>query len=376
MRIISPLFCLISPVTAYTLVHEFSGQTFFNGWDFFDGYDPTTYGDTTYLNQAEAQAAHLAYVDSNSGHAFIRVDNTTNVPDQQKRNTIEIFTHEFYPVGSVFILDAVHIPWGCSVWPSFWTRGENWPYGGEIDIIEYANLMGFNQMALHTSAGCTHTTPQSQVGQTLEPNCNATSGAGCTVAEKKPNSYGPGFASAGGGVWATQFDVSGIYIWFWSRPDVPPSLSLANTTIDPASWGPPSASYPASSCDIGSHFAAQQLVMDIQLCGAFGNPTYNNTCGPGSCYDLSVRGPGSPTYDNAYFEISYVRVFGTGNATSSNSSTSTTGTATATKSGSPTATHSAPASGGDNTSGSAPGLSQPFALFSVVGLLLLGSAVL
>ncbi|TFK49664.1 hypothetical protein OE88DRAFT_1682717 [Heliocybe sulcata] len=361
---------LVSHVVAYTLVKEYSGQNFFDGWDFFNGYDPSTYGDTQYVGPlSAAQSAHLAYVDSSSGHAFMRVDNTTNVAYPNKRNTVEIYTSDFYPVGSVFIMDAARLPWGCSVWPSFWTRGSNWPYDGEIDIVEYANLMGNNQMALHTAAGCTHTTPSNQVGQTIEPNCNATDGAGCTVSEKKPNSYGPGFASAGGGVWATQFDTSGIYIWFWSRSDVPSSISLSNTSIDPTSWGAPSASYPASSCDIGSHFGAQQLVLDIQLCGAFGNPTYNQTCPPGDCYLNSVIGPGSPTYDNAYFEISYVRVFGLTNATSNGSST-TTGSASATspgaaRTGSPTSTQ------GSGTSDALPMLSHPLSLLSLAAVLLL-----
>ncbi|KZT19023.1 glycoside hydrolase family 16 protein [Neolentinus lepideus HHB14362 ss-1] len=361
----------VSPAVTYTLVKEYSGQNFFDDWDFFNGYDPSTYGDTQYVGPfSAAQSAHLAYVDSSSGHAFIKVDNTTNVAYPNKRNTIEIYTEDFYPVGSVFIMDAAHLPWGCSVWPSFWTRGSNWPYDGEIDIIEYANLMGFNQMALHTAAGCTHTTPSTQEGSTIEPNCNATSGAGCTVMEKKANSYGPGFASAGGGVFAAQFDVSGIYIWFWSRPDVPSTISISNTTIDPSTWGAASAAYPASSCDIASHFGNQQLVIDIQLCGAFGDPTYNQTCTPGDCYLSSVIGPGSPTYDNAYFEISYVRVFGSTNATNATTggASSTTGSATGTSAsgtGGPAATQ------GGGTSGAPSTLSHPFTLLGLAGVVVL-----
>ena len=33
--------------------------------------------------------------------------------------------------------------------------------------------------------------------------------AGCTVMETAPNSIGAGFNGAGGGVYATQFDISG-----------------------------------------------------------------------------------------------------------------------------------------------------------------------
>ena len=121
-------------------------------------------------------------------------------------------THEFYQVGSVFIFDASHIPAGCSVWPSFWTRGPDWPLGGEIDVLENVNLATANQMTLHTSAGCTQAATVTQLGKTQNTNCSlgVDSADGCTVVETQQDSFGDGFNSAGGGVWATQFDESGI----------------------------------------------------------------------------------------------------------------------------------------------------------------------
>lgn len=106
---------------------------------------------------------------------------------------------------------AVHMPYGCSVWPSFWTKAaDNWPYTGEIDIIEYINLMQANQMAIHSDFACT--VPENQ--QTLQSGRplithNCTDEPGCTVRETKPDSIGPAFNSKGGGVYAAQFDVSG-----------------------------------------------------------------------------------------------------------------------------------------------------------------------
>ncbi|TFK55153.1 glycoside hydrolase family 16 protein [Heliocybe sulcata] len=314
--------------SAYQLAHEYSGKSFFDGWNFFDGYDYDQSGDAMYLGQSAATSANLAYVDSSSGHAIVKVDNATDVPWNDKRNSVEISTQDFYGVGSVFVADFAHLPYGCSVWPAFWTRGKVWPDQGEIDIIETVNLMGYNQMALHTTSGCSHTTPANQVGSSGETNCNATSGSGCTVAEKKANSFGADFATAGGGVFATQFDESGIYIWFWSRADVPSTISASNTTIDPSTWGAPSAAYPSSSCAIDTYFGAQQLVLDINLCGQWANSTYSETCGSGDCYLNSVINAGSPTYDTAYFEIAYLRVFAADNATVVSPSGTTTGSGT------------------------------------------------
>ena len=112
----------------------------------------------------------------------------------------------------MIIFDAVHLPFGCSVWPAFWTRAPNWPHGGEIDILEEVNLVTNNQMVLHTDPGCTQADGVTQLGNTRGADCSAglNSRTGCAVTETQPNSFGDGFNNAGGGVWATQFDESGI----------------------------------------------------------------------------------------------------------------------------------------------------------------------
>jgi hypothetical protein len=56
-----------------------------------------------------------------------------------------------------------------------------------------------------------------KVGKTLGSNCLSIAGTdhnGCVTEETKPNSFGKGFAQAGGGAYAVQIDVSGIYIWY------------------------------------------------------------------------------------------------------------------------------------------------------------------
>ena len=55
------------------------------------------------------------------------------------------------------------------------------------------------------------------------------------------------------------------------RADLPQSILQATSTssIDISEWGTPSASYPAFSCNIPQFFTAQQLVIDITLCGGW-----------------------------------------------------------------------------------------------------------
>ncbi|KAJ7190931.1 glycoside hydrolase family 16 protein [Mycena pura] len=283
---------------AYDIVDDFSGLTFFDNWDFYGNYDNLTLGDVVWLNEADAFTQELALVNS-AGNVIIKVDNFSNVPMNQKRNSVRITTKSSYSLGSLWIIDAVHLPYGCSVWPSIWTLGPSWPNGGEIDIIEGINQMPNNQYAMHTTPGCLHTTPPEQTGTSSLVDCSQASG--CLVAENAPNSFQSGFAAAGGG-----------------RPNVPASITQATATssIDLSDWGTPSASYVNSTCTIEDFFGPQQLVIDITLCGEWaGLPSfYDQTCasaGPtGICYNDNVVGSGT-NYDEAYFELRYVRAYTT-----------------------------------------------------------------
>ncbi len=70
-------------------------------------------------------------------------------------------------------------------------------------------------MTIHTGPGCSISQGVSQTGTTLRTDCGPSSdNAGCSVLEANTKSYGKPFADSGGGVWVTQFDTSGIRIWF------------------------------------------------------------------------------------------------------------------------------------------------------------------
>jgi hypothetical protein len=313
--LLSLFLSLFSVVSCYFIVDDFSGLSFFDNWDFYGNYDNLTLGDVVWVDEPVAFSQELALVNA-AGNVIIKVDNFSNVPFNQKRNSVRITTSNSYDLGSLFIIDAVHLPFGCSVWPSIWTMGPAWPAGGEIDIIEGINLDLNNQYALHTTPGCIHTTPSEQTGTSSIPDCSQASG--CLVGENAPNSYMSGFAAAGGGVYAAQFDYTGIFIWFWSRPNVPASIteSTATSSIDLSDWGPPSASYVNNTCTIENFFGPQKMVIDITLCGEYaGIPSeYLATCagqGPtGICYNDNVVGNGA-NYNDAYFELRYVRTYTT-----------------------------------------------------------------
>lgn len=55
-------------------------------------------------------------------------------------------------------------------------------------------------------------------GQLTQQQCanNASDGAGCTIVDSADNSYGAGFAAAGGGTYITELSDEGVKIWFYT----------------------------------------------------------------------------------------------------------------------------------------------------------------
>jgi len=140
LYLFSYVLSLLPRSVSYDLVRDYSGTTFFDRWDFYGSWDNLTLGDVVWLDRVSAFQENLVYIDEHN-RAIIKVDNITDVPWNEKRSSIRITSHDFYSVGSLWIIDLTHLPYGCSVWPAFWSKGPQWPDHGEIDIIEGVNLM-------------------------------------------------------------------------------------------------------------------------------------------------------------------------------------------------------------------------------------------
>ena len=62
-----------------------------------------------FVTASAAVSNKLAYVDPSTDHAIIKVDNTTTVPYNDKRNTVRINTLDKFSVGSVWVADMVYV---------------------------------------------------------------------------------------------------------------------------------------------------------------------------------------------------------------------------------------------------------------------------
>ncbi|KLO18259.1 hypothetical protein SCHPADRAFT_845310 [Schizopora paradoxa] len=356
----------------YSLVFNHQGANFFNNWNFYNGIDTNNTGNVLY--QTKQQATDLGLIGLNSaGNTIIKVDNkTSGVGDPTfGRPSVMMTSNYQLSSGNLLLFDAVHLPFGCSVWPAFWSQGQVWPDDGEIDILEGVNLQKNNRFSLHTLNGCKHPDASSalsslETGSLVSTDCfNQTNfNQGCIVEVPTTASYGADFASAGGGVYAMLWNDTGISLWFFQRSNIPSDLPTDNP--NPSAWPLPTAWYPTSSCDWQTFIKPQTLILDITICGNFALNVFNQTCS-GNCLDL-VQTPSN--YDTAYFEISYIKVFQQTNGSTPSVSPEGTASPTGTQSGSSASGTSSSGGGSGSSTGAASPLMSVSTLASVFSLFL------
>ncbi|KAH9475198.1 putative glycosidase C21B10.07 [Psilocybe cubensis] len=277
----------------------YAGQTFFDEWDFFDVDDPTHY-----VNKSTAQEMGLFWVADN-GTVFMKADDTSVLPFNASRASIRITSQKIYTTG-LFILDLNRAPWGCAIWPAFWTFGNPWPHVGEIDILEGVHDNEHNQITWHTDAGCIFDTNATFTGQVGNTDCvaNETVNIGCDVVEWSRASYGPFFESQGGGVLAMKWDENDISVWSFFRAAIPADITAG--TPNPSLWGVPSAMLRNTMCDIPKYFANHSIVFDITFCGVWAGNSYATSGCPGTCADR-IMDPAN--FENATWSINSLKVY-------------------------------------------------------------------
>ncbi|KAF7325145.1 GH16 domain-containing protein [Mycena kentingensis (nom. inval.)] len=246
----------------------------------------------------------------------MRANNAVNTTDVL--NTGEVQYRKSVDVGTLFVIDAKHLPFGRSVWPrvsrstACWRRDRSGPREWrwtslrrltwwvlvERRVLEAEHgptQMEHNKMALHSHGQhCVQQQNVTQVGQSLKRNCIGPTGAGVYGRRDAGKSPQQGLKDAGGGAFAMQFDQAGIFVWFWSwstsRQPLSDNRSMEMKLTD---WGTPSAAFPAAGCDISEEFAAQYLVFTITLCGLWaGVPDVYGE----DCNGTYVRPPSPYTY--------------------------------------------------------------------------------
>ncbi|OCK80932.1 glycoside hydrolase family 16 protein [Lepidopterella palustris CBS 459.81] len=291
-------------IAGYVLEDDYTSN-FFDKFDFFTSSDPTN-GFVSYVDQSTAQSRGLI---STSSGIYMGVDHTNVTPNG--RPSVRLTSKKSYNAGLV-ILDLAHMPAGCGTWPAFWMVGPNWPNSGEIDIIEGVNEQTTNAMTLHTGAGCSITNTGGFSGSITTSNCDVNAAgqftnAGCQIMESATNSFGAGFNSNNGGVYATMWTSSAISIYFFPRGSIPSDITSGSP--DPSGWGTPAAVF-MGSCDIANTFKNQQIVFDTTFCGDWaGNVWTSGSCASkaATCNAFVENNPSA--FANAYWSINSLKVY-------------------------------------------------------------------
>jgi hypothetical protein len=307
------LACIYVCEAAYTIQSNFSGSTFFSNWQFFTDNDPT-HGYVNFLSQAQAQSEGL--ITASDSKIYIGSD-SKNVASGRGRNSVRITSSRSWNSG-LFILDLVHMPYGCGTWPAWWMVGPNWPNNGEIDIIEGVNMQSVVATTLHTSNGCTQSSSTNMftgtwsLGTNGQPatNCyinapNQNNNQGCGI-EGNAGSYGDSFNNGQGGVYATEWTADHIQIFFFKRGSIPSDITADRP--DPSGWGKPYAYFALGSACPANKFQNMNLVFDLTFCGDWAGAVFGSQCpGKGACNTYVQNNPSA--FADAYWQINSVKVF-------------------------------------------------------------------
>lgn len=309
----------------YTLVADYSGDAFYDGFVTYTGADPT-HGKVNYTDMAfAAKQGYLAYNHheaSNMTRARIGVDSVEDAAGG--RNSVRLTSRKTFSAGTLLVADVNHIPVGPGLWPAMWLlgTGATWPAAGEIDMLEYVHDNPFNAMTLHTAPGCTvdnATTASPFGGQLQGADCNEGSGAmGCSIhSPANTSSLGENFASAGhafnaqgGAVYVTEWLPTGIKIWAFARNAVPTALNWENPST--VGFPTPLAAFSGAGCDYSKAFKDMVLIINTDFCGDWAGKVWSasgaeKATGVESCDAYVAQNP--EKFTEAFWEISSIKVY-------------------------------------------------------------------
>ncbi|KZV69996.1 glycoside hydrolase family 16 protein [Peniophora sp. CONT] len=296
-----------SLAATYSLVKSTEGNAFLTDFNVISEPDPTA-GLVDYVSLADAQS--LGLVSVVNGNFRTKADDTTVLTGGAGRKSVRMESKATYDK-HVTVWNVNHMPTGCGSWPALWEYGANWPYTGEVDILEGVNDMGPNSETLHTGPSCTMPTSQSMTGtfKAGETDCN--SGTGCSVSSGKgANSYGPAFNANGGGFFGMERTADFVKIWFWPRgATIPSDVSAGGSSVNTDNWGTPDSYFPSTSCNIDAEFGPHWLTIDLTFCGAWAglSDVYAASGCPSTCNDYVSNNPSA--FSEAYFELPWVKVY-------------------------------------------------------------------
>ena len=321
---------LLLPIGSYKLMSVQEGKSFFDNYKFYDGPDSLgSAGYNIYVGKDRAmEELNIANVttDEKTGEEFVFMKSSPTA--KGPRESVRIEGNTRYNNG-LFILDVRHMPAGPGVWPAWWlTDEDNWPYNGEIDIVEGINYQTVAKTALHTSDRCSmfaHVPAWKKTGEwdratglpdtftgvmdfnTSKPADDCWEMAphqwfnqGCVLINDGEGTIGQPLNAKGGGVFVLEWDPykeNAIRSWvFPAHAALPTNLEQAIRTAsssndvsspssqvvipNPDEWGLPYAYFAVgdkTGCS-KDHFKNMRIVFNLAFCGTVAGNRFFADC--------------------------------------------------------------------------------------------------
>ncbi|CRK24315.1 hypothetical protein BN1723_013258 [Verticillium longisporum] len=296
---------------SYQLSDTYDSTNFLDKFSLFEtgNYNDVdlTSGYVSYQGRAEAE--ELGILKTVGDEFYLGVDAKTKLdPTGIGRSSIRLESKAKYNKG-LYIADFTHFPKPtCGTWPAFWTVGQAWPSGGEIDIYEAWNLDAASRIVMHTDAkvGQCGIDGEGMTADMGKPNCAGDapgqgSGEGCAGLDPSAP-----YASDKGGVYALEWSDDSIKIWAFTHDNVPADLA---ENPNPETWGLPR--FASAACEVGKVFDDAQIIMNINFCGVAGHEGHWDQCAETtkqtSCQAYIAENP--EALKDSYFQVRSIKVY-------------------------------------------------------------------
>ncbi|KAF2011703.1 glycoside hydrolase family 16 protein [Aaosphaeria arxii CBS 175.79] len=333
--------------SGYSIQRNMSYDKFWEHFNFYSGPDPTE-GHVQYLPKEKAFDLQLAANYDDTGSVYLGADSMNSDPKGRESVRVE---GNFNLNQGLLIADIAHMPTNeCGSWPAFWLLGqEEWPKGGEIDILEGVNDLDRNAVTLHTSEKCIvdnstsgdpnaspngNTQDLSFSGHLATKDCDVNAAdqgknVGCSIKALpgnynltfpdlnsnftvenitrppggNPPTYGANYNYNVGGAWATEILSKSITTWFIPFPD---TEKINWESPDISTFGKPIAKFTSTECDFEQRFKDMRIIFNIAFCGQWAGKEWESggcaaKTGVGSCNDYVSKYP--EKFRESYFEI-------------------------------------------------------------------------
>ncbi|ORY83497.1 concanavalin A-like lectin/glucanase domain-containing protein [Leucosporidium creatinivorum] len=286
--------CSLASAKTWVLSERLAGADLIQAFNFEVGAGTDNGGIADYGSLQTSRRRGLLAVSATTGWTMLKTSTGAATPEGN-RESIRMSSKKRYS-GGLFVFDVTHMPTGCGVWPALWmVAPDNWPTGGEIDIIEGVHATTQNLMSTHTTSVCIQQTTgftgtfSYTANPALANTCDVvpTNNQGCGVRSPSTKSFGASFNQAQGGVYALQWDTTGLRTYFWPRSAVPADITAGAPTG--TGWGTPANYVSAAGCPM-THFDPMVLVVNTNLCGTWGSGVWSdNLSYAGQSYSCAAK---------------------------------------------------------------------------------------